>query len=205
MKEPPATKASPATTRSAILNVAIEQIAVNGYEAVRLRDIAEAAQVSIGLLQHHFRTRDELVGEAFSYHCAELLRDWEELADPGTDHPWARLLELVDRLARSQLLVERATIWADFCASAARRPELRVHLRRVYEQWRCLLREAIQDGTARGVFRPQLPTDEVVDLLVAQIDGALVAIAGDVGYMDGKRLHDLIAGSASLLLDHKRS
>jgi AcrR family transcriptional regulator len=197
-----AIESGPTDTRDAILSAAIKEIAVNGYEAVRLRDIAKAAGVSIGLLQHHFGTRDELVGEAFGYHCAALLREWETLARDRVDDPWDRLLGLVDRLARSQLLAERATIWAGFCASAARRPELRPHLRRVVEEWRSVLAEAVRDGTSRGEFRPQLPTGDVVDLLVAQIDGSLVAIAGEVGYMDGDRFHDLMAASAALLLDY---
>lgn len=190
-------------TRTAILDATIGQIAVNGYEAVRLRDIADAAGVSIGLLQHHFRTRDELVGEAFAYHCAELLRGWEELADPVDADPWARLLDLVGRLAESQPPAERATIWVDFCSSAARQPELRPHLRRVYDQWRSLLAETIREGTARGAFQPRLPADQVVDLLITQIDGALLAIAGDIGYMDGERLRKLMSASASLLLGHE--
>jgi AcrR family transcriptional regulator len=197
-----AIESDPTGTRGTILSAAIKQIAANGYQAVRLRDIAKAAGVSIGLLQHHFGTRDELVGEAFGYHCAALLREWETLARDRVDDPWDRLLGLVDRLARSQLLAERATIWADFCASAARHPELQPHLRRVENEWRSVLAGAIRDGTARGEFRPQLPTDDVADLLVAQIDGALLAIAGEMGHMDGDRLHDLMVASAALLLDY---
>jgi AcrR family transcriptional regulator len=182
--------------QTAILSAAIEEIADRGYDRVRLRDIAQRAGVSIGLIQHHFGSRDELLGEAFEQHCAQLL---EELADSEPD-PWLRIVSLVDRLAESPVLGTRALLWAEFCASAARRPELRPHLRRVYMEWRTVIGDAIAEGVASGLLKPVLPAGQIVDLLLVQIDGALLAIAGDVGHMDGAQLHRLVVGSAELLL-----
>lgn len=197
----PSTDSRTSAQRSAILEAAVEQIALKGYDGVRLRDIARAAGVSIGLLQHHFGTRDALLGEAFEHHCAQLLDGWQELVSRRHD-PWERIVALVDRLARSPLLSQRAIVWADFCASSARWPDLRPHLRRIYAEWRALVAETVQEGIERQMFRPRLPIDRVVDLLIAQIDGALLAVAGDVGYMNGTRLHELMVSSAGVLLDH---
>lgn len=115
-------------------------------------------------------------------------------------NPWLRIVSLVDRLADSPVVGKRALLWAEFCASAARRPSLRPHLRRVYMEWRTVISDAIAEGVASGLLKPVVPADQIVDLLLVQIDGALLAIAGDVGHMDGAQLHKLVVGSAELLL-----
>jgi AcrR family transcriptional regulator len=188
-----------ADPRATILSAAIEQIAQRGYDGVRLRDIARSAGVSIGLVQHYFGAREDLLAEAFEHHCAALLDGWSKLTGSEPD-PWQRIIALVDRLAVSPDLSLRASIWAEFCSSAARRPELRPALRRVYTTWREFLRGAITEGVAAETLRPIMLADQIVDLLLVQIDGALLAIAGDVGYMDGARLHELVVGSAEVLL-----
>lgn len=192
-------KASSANPKATIVSAAIEQIARRGYDGVRLRDIARSADVSIGLIQHYFGAREDLLAEAFEHHCAELLEGWSTLTGSEPD-PWRRIIALVDRLAASADLSLRASVWADFCSSAARRPELRPPLRRVYTAWRVFVRDAIAEGAAAETLRPVIAVDQIVDLLLVQIDGALLAIAGDVGYMDGARLHQLVVGSAELLL-----
>ncbi|MDN6380080.1 MAG: TetR/AcrR family transcriptional regulator, partial [Brevibacterium aurantiacum] len=50
-----------AIRRSAILESAIDQIGHRGVEAVRMKDIAEAAGVSVGTVQYYFGARDELL------------------------------------------------------------------------------------------------------------------------------------------------
>lgn len=185
--------------KASIISAAIEQIARRGYDGVRLRDVARSAGVSVGLIQHYYGAREDLLAHAFEHHCAELLEGWSTLTGTEPD-PWRRIIALVDRLAASPDLSLRACVWADFCSSAARRPELRPPLRRVYTAWRVFVREAIAEGAAAETLRPVMPIDQIVDLLLVQIDGALLAIAGDVGYMDGARLHQLVVGSAELLL-----
>jgi AcrR family transcriptional regulator len=48
------------TTRARIGNAAMAQFAVHGYVGTSLRMVAEAAGVSVGLVQHHFGTKADL-------------------------------------------------------------------------------------------------------------------------------------------------
>jgi AcrR family transcriptional regulator len=191
-----------AQQRQAVLRVAMEQIAERGYDLVRLRDIATNAGVSIGLLQHYFGTREELLAEGVEVHCSALLDDWTQLYESERD-PWCRLVGLVEHLAKSHESWQRAAIWADFVASASRRPELREPLARVYAAWRKLVGEAVDDGVEQGVFDLQLDRDDVVDLIVAQLDGATIALAGRVRHMSVKRMRELSLRGTSKLLGHE--
>jgi AcrR family transcriptional regulator len=188
--------------RETALRVAVAQMAERGYDSVRLRDIATNAGVSIGLLQHYFGTREELLAEGIELHCNMLLEDWQRLYETERD-PWRRIVGLIDHLSHSHEVASRAAIWADFVASASRRPELREPLARVYEMWRRLIGEAIDDGLERGIFELQLERDDVVDLVVAQLDGATVALAGFAAHMSPDRMREMALRGAAVLLGHE--
>lgn len=191
-----------ALQRQVVLRVAMEQIAERGYDLVRLRDIASNAGVSIGLLQHYFGSREELLVEGVESHCNALLEDWSRLYETERD-PWLRIVGLVDHLARSHESWQRAAVWADFVSSASRRPELREPLSRVYRAWRRLVGEAIDEGVAQGVFRLLLDREDVIDLVIAELDGATVALAGHVEHMSVKRMRELALRGTALLVGHE--
>lgn len=182
-----------------VLHAAIEQLADRGYDGVRFRDIAVAAGVSIGSLQHRFRTRERLLARACEHHFGELLESWSHIAR-AADDPWRRIEMLVEQVSESPALDRRAALWTELSANASRRPQLREHLRRVQDVWRSLVLDAVREGTRRGRFRPVVSEREAVDLVNATIDGALVAMAGDARHMDGRRLRELALTAAALAL-----
>jgi len=60
---------------------AAEQLlAVHGFDAMRLRDVAQQARVSIGLIQHYFNTRDELLFETMRTASRRRAQQWVRLA-----------------------------------------------------------------------------------------------------------------------------
>jgi AcrR family transcriptional regulator len=80
-----------ATTRAAVLNATIEQLAEQGYAATTTVEVAERAGVSRGALVHHFPTRSDLVLSALEYLCERRLAELE-----GSMH---RLSASEDRLS----------------------------------------------------------------------------------------------------------
>ncbi|MEU8815408.1 helix-turn-helix domain-containing protein [Actinoplanes sp. NPDC048796] len=62
------------TARARIRDAAIELFAERGIEAATIRDIAQAAGVSSGLLRHHFGSKEGLRDACDEYALSELLR-----------------------------------------------------------------------------------------------------------------------------------
>src|SRR5690554_3856440 len=56
-----------AATRAAVLEATIELLVERGYAGTSTRLAAEKAGVSLGALQHHFRTKAELTVEAMRF------------------------------------------------------------------------------------------------------------------------------------------
>src|SRR6202140_1383255 len=79
----PANKKAAATRkpnlREAILCAAEELFATNGFNAVSVRDIAQAAGANPGSVTYHFKTKDGLLLEIYRRHCGPMNRRRSEL------------------------------------------------------------------------------------------------------------------------------
>ena len=98
------------TARARIRDAAIALFAERGIGAATIRDIAQAAGVSSGLLRHHFGCKDGLRQACDQYAMAELAKIQQEFVDEGrlseqsvlgTVHPGA--LQMQRYLVKSTL------------------------------------------------------------------------------------------------------
>ena len=188
-----------ADQRDRILAVTTDLVADHGYEPLRLRDIADAAGVSIGLLQHYFDSREKLLGAAFTRHCTETLAALAATRRTTTDE-WDRIGAIVRSLARQPDPVRSARTWVEFVTAAARHPALRPGLAEVYTAWRRMLRQAITDGRRTGRFTPVVPVADAADLLMTSIDGCLLALASGTDVITAERFEQLFIEAASSVL-----
>lgn len=68
-----------ARTRQRILEAATEVFARRGFHGARVADIAESAGVAYGLVYHHFRNKEDILGAIFSDRWSEYVAYIEEL------------------------------------------------------------------------------------------------------------------------------
>jgi AcrR family transcriptional regulator len=86
--------------RATILETARVMIAEVGYEAVKVRDLAERCRVSVPTLYNQFGGKDGLLGAAIEDHFIGVLNGGTlSLAEPG----YERLLLIVDQCAQQLL------------------------------------------------------------------------------------------------------
>lgn len=71
-----------AKTRARILTAALELFAQKGYQATTLRDIATAAEVSLGLTYRYFQAKEELIVAVYE-RCADEFAVWAAELAPG--------------------------------------------------------------------------------------------------------------------------
>ena len=192
-----ANEARRAAQRERILSAAERLLVTHGVERSRLRDVSEAAGVSIGTLQHYFDTRDRLIAELFDWSAERRLNAWLEAA-PNDGDPWSRLTSLL-YASLPEPLMWRSRIWIEFCAMA-RDDQLRSKLDRFYDAWRPPFRQVIEDGIAAGMFHPIRPIDDIVDLFVIFIDGASVGISLGAPGITAQHLRRLLLETAQAAL-----
>lgn len=183
--------------RAQVLYAAARVISESGAERARLVDVARAAGVSIGLIQHYFESRDNLLAAAFEF-CTDLwMRDWEDAAAREAE-PWARMLAL---LRMSAFEAEgwhevQWRIWIEFWSLCDRDQRFRAQYRGIYDKFRKPFYDAINDGVARGDFKLRSPVDDVVDDLTARIEGFRIRALLEPERMSRERMFGLLAAAA---------
>ncbi|WP_341996563.1 TetR family transcriptional regulator C-terminal domain-containing protein [Microbacterium sp. LWH7-1.2] len=182
--------------KRAVMAAAESLIAEEGYETVRLRDIARRAGVSIGSIQHYFDTRDTLLLETVSAASLRRAREWAQLG-AEYDDPTTRMRALLRGSVTDR---ERCAAWMTMCSAATRHPELVPHVATIYDSWRASLARTLRDGVEAAVFSPTQPDDQVLDTIMAVIDGLIVDAGLNIQPFDPERSGTLLEQVAGLLL-----
>jgi AcrR family transcriptional regulator len=76
--------------RTQILAVAAAKFATRGYLATSMRDVAADVGILAGSIYHHFRSKDDLLVEAYALGVADIIAATERALNGRTD-PWDRL------------------------------------------------------------------------------------------------------------------
>ncbi len=165
-----ATAAPQDQRRREILAAAWRLIAERGYHAVRIADIARACGTSSAAVHYYFPGKQDVLNEALRY-CVEqaFARQSAELRQ--IDDARARLLRLIDaQLPRPGQVRHEWSVWLQFWAEVALRPELRTLHNDFYARWRETVVRIVRRGQRQGVFR-DVDAEEVALRFTALTDG----------------------------------
>ncbi|MER0483968.1 TetR/AcrR family transcriptional regulator [Streptomyces sp. Edi2] len=149
-----------------------------GLDGASLRDVAAEAGISLGRLQHYFRTRDEMLLFALR-HINRLAADRirariEALAEESAEEPTPRevlraclsgMLPLDDK-SRTGLLVGAA-----YFARAVHDKTLRAEAENGIPQLRAFFAGQLRLAADRGELPPERATEDEAMLLISMTDG----------------------------------
>jgi AcrR family transcriptional regulator len=168
--------------RERILAAAVERIATDGIDDVRIARIAMDAGVSTSLVHYHFETREALLEQAleYSFELAGDVRIGEEEGD--VPNHTRRLAAMVDQCLPYPGELERDWIlWVELWLRAVRHTELRPTAARLYGRMRRWFADAIAAGVEAGEFDAGVDPERTADRVLALCDGFGVrALLGDL-------------------------
>lgn len=190
--------------KAAILAAAARVIALNGVEATRLSDVADEAFVSIGAIQHHFRTKDRLVLATFRAMIDECQSSWHRYVDD--DDPLARIAGLARFIVvDDDDFGQSWGLWVEFYACSFRDQVLREHVCDIMQHWRQLFVECIANGIERGALRPTSDIDGAVTYIVALTDGLAIQTLLGLYEMTTEHMESMILDSIADLFSVDRA
>lgn len=169
-----------------IVQAALTVIATRGLDETSVRTVAAEAGVSIGAVQHHFRTKADLLVAAMT----EVENQFQaELANrlAGVSEPTERMRIFLHLLAGVDDDTSASAIWTAFVARACVDPDIRNLHSRGWQQTESLLQTLLFDA---GISDP---ADHAATLL-ALADGLAVARVAENERMSAER--------AGRLMDH---
>ena len=108
-------------SRRIIIRAVWALIASGGIESVTFRRVANHAQVSVGRIQYHFRTREALVRAA----CADIIDFANEGFQQLPEDPVVRLHHIVEHVVPDSQSTRLGTgVWYAYLAKSAEDPEI---------------------------------------------------------------------------------
>ena len=155
--------------RAQLAQTAMEVIAANGLQGATLRNIADAAEVSVGILQHNFRTRDALLIAAFEVAVA---RGEQMVIDfSGTTKDAIKKFS-IDTLPLDR---QRQIEWRVMVAFRAEALSNRILAREQRSRWRKfrqLFKSAIEQGVNSGKISKKVDPENASYSILCAIDGS---------------------------------
>lgn len=174
-----------------------ELISGDGFDSVTVARTAAAAGISVGLVQHYFRTKDEMLLHAFRHVSAQVRRRIDERIQAGIEHrrPIAEVLaegmtELLplDATRRTEFRVTRA--FAGRALDAPALAEVDIETARAL---RADVAQAVRNGKECGEVEPGLDPWPAAVRLAAVTDGLALQVYRDPDGVQGTPAKELAA------------
>ena len=139
----------------------------DGFAAATVGDDHARGGRSLGLLNYHFGSKDEVVAEAFAAAAREDLAALEAISRRFED-PAERLAAYLDQSEWAD--ADSWRLWVDAWGESVHSPLVRDTLGRFDVGWRAVLAEVLADGVRQGRWECADPQDTAARL-VAVLDG----------------------------------
>ena len=154
--------------RDQIFSAAANLIAEHGFLSMTMRDLAEEAGVSAGMVNHYFANKAQVLLGTLQYvseRMQERVQEAIQAAEPGRD----RLRALIESsLPTDDFSRMNWRIWIHAFAEAGRSNEMRDLIRKRYVSWHRILDSALTevDATPDLTVPPVLQLDAMLNGLV---------------------------------------
>ncbi len=190
----------PDAGRQSIMIAVWELIALHGIEGVTFRRVAERAQVSVGRIQHHYRTREALVRSA----CAAMIEGADAQYQQLPDEPLARLKHvLLHTVSDSPRARFGASVWYSYLAKSVDDAEigrLLADTKRDTED-ECARLIELSRGPSSG--SDQLDTRSAARRLLALADGLTTRVL--IGDLSGPEAREVLESELAVLSGSHRT
>lgn len=168
--------------RTQIADALMRIAADRGLEAVSLRHVATEAGVSSGMVQHYFRTKDEMMTFALEVVSdraeARLAAAVEELGESPSPRALLRAL-LVQLLPLDEPRRVEGRVALAFLAYAAVRPAVAAAVREDNARMHAFVADQIRAAQASGEVPTRIDPSHAATALLAVVEGLGVYVLGE--------------------------
>jgi TetR/AcrR family transcriptional regulator, transcriptional repressor for nem operon len=175
-------------TRAHIIEQAAAVFNRQGYAGASMQDLMQATGLQKGGIYNHFKSKDELAIAAFDFAANHIQQKFMG-ALKGKRRSVDRLIAILDvyeTLLDDPLVPGGCPILNTAVESDDTHPGLRDRAQQAMDAWRKLLRRILESGISRGELRAGLEVENVITVLIATIEGAIMLskLYGESAYLE---------------------
>lgn len=145
---------------------ALEMFVKHGYHGTSVRDIANAANVTVAALYHHFPSKHDVLAYVMTRAMEDSLEGVRVAYEQAASDPKKQLINMVS----AHVLYHTDRHSEAFVGNTELRSlndTARERVIALRDEEEKLFREVVRDGVARGVFATDIDVKEVVRMLLA--------------------------------------
>jgi AcrR family transcriptional regulator len=174
------TSAAKEDRRQALVRAAYNQIAENGFEGLRTREVAAEVGLNIATLHYYFPTKEALIGGVVDY---AMQRFRSTLAPHGSpaDQLASHLRAVRDLLHDEPQL---GGVMGELALRSARDPQIAAIMESTNDAWDRTVRGLLQRAVRHGHLRPELDSDDVAAVIIAVLTSMTLPTVGSVARTD---------------------
>lgn len=152
--EPRFTRDRPEVRRRKLIEATAQCLAELGHAGTSVRAVAARANVSPGLVAHHFKGIDELIVATYGHVGARVADILAGAIESAPDDPEAKLRSFIEASFKPPVLDrDLLAIWLSFWSLVRRDPGVRKVHKKVYADYRQRLEELIAKIAAERRFK----------------------------------------------------
>jgi TetR/AcrR family transcriptional regulator, transcriptional repressor of bet genes len=186
--------------RAQILCAAVQVVAAQGVDKARLKDISDMAGVSLGMVQHYFRTREELMAQTFQVMMSVSLLSWNRLASTEPDPLVSLFAGMRLHVVGSVTFAHRWGFWSELWSGARRDEMLAEIAHQIYQQWNEPFHDLIAELIATNRITVNGSAEHMSMILMALIDGLAARSLVDPESLPADAIYARLVETASVLL-----
>lgn len=194
---------SKAVRRQQLIEATISSIAKNGIGGTTMSTVTEQAGLSIGIVNFHFKSKQNLFEETLMYLAREHHDHWlKAYNDAGLTAP-EKLLAIVDAHFHAKICSQKKlSVWYAFYGEAGRRKIYRKLIEKIDDERFDISLRLCEEINADGRYQG-LPPRQVANLLEAYYDGMwLELLTYPENYTREKARDHIVAFLASVYPAH---
>jgi AcrR family transcriptional regulator len=155
------------STEEEFLDAAERLLVEVGYAGITTRRLAEEAGANHGLVHYYFGSMENLLLRVLERFTERLIA--RQRAMYGSRDPFLEKWRTAMRYLEEDRAYQK--VWYELQALAWNRPELRLPVDRVNEEWRAVLKEAL--AAPRERYGIDMPLDALVSLVITLNEGII--------------------------------
>jgi AcrR family transcriptional regulator len=182
-----------------LVRIAYKQIVEEGFEGLRVRDVAQEAGINHATLHYYFPTKEALIQgvvdalvEEFQTNRAPRSGEDRLPEEAGALAELRR--EIEDVRVRFHTMPDMFVVLAELFARSRRDPVMARIIAQMDAGWRGYLVSILERGVREGVFRPELDLDTTATAIMVQMKGIGYQMMGNP---DGEQIDRLISEIAA--------
>lgn len=173
--------------REQILQAAYRCVAKKSINGTRMKDIAQEAGISQGVIHYYFQTKEKLLKELLAWSLQEYLEGALQKISQEKD-PLKRLKTLF--MYQEQVVKERkdlVEVFYDFWVQGTKDPDIREKMKEQFELYRNFIRNIVKEGVDSDTVKEEC-LDFVPPLTVSLLEGFAIQQVIDPDSFDAAQL-----------------